>query len=451
MPETFYSLLTPANNSGTAGIARLTVDNATLHVDVVAMGATPGQVHLAEILGATDGTTVSSLATAAVDANGNGRVEASEAATVSGGTLFDLTLSGTNTHGAVNAADAPPAGPNGLLELSQTYQLDPTQPADAALLANLGHGALALTGLNQASTGAAGTSYDPALPASEGLLFAAPDQLAETAGTPLSWLTGDANAFLAGASAALSNLAPYMLNAAGTGPVAPEPAGVAASGATDVAALLLPSNNSGALGATTVHFDAAAGTVTVDLYMTGLTPNEVHASHIHGFANGAPSLLPNETLDVDRDGFVEDQEGEGVIGPVILALTQDGSVSDATVVGNFPRADANGNLHLQETYRFDTSDPGQNLLFTELEQRLVGREVQVHGLDVTAQQGAGTPYEVHGAAGYVPNLPVANGILLPLNGTAASPELAGLVQLVESHVGASSPAPATAASDQLFA
>ena len=42
--------------------------------------------------------------------------------------------------------------------------------------------------------------------------------------------------------------------------------------------------------------------------MTGLTPGLEHASHIHGFANDAPSLLPNYRLDADKDGFVKTLE-----------------------------------------------------------------------------------------------------------------------------------------------
>jgi hypothetical protein len=51
---------------------------------------------------------------------------------------------------------------------------------------------------------------------------------------------------------------------------------------------------------------------------------------------------------------IEDQEGEKVVGPVILALTQDGSISDAELTANFPKADADGVVRLHETYSFDS-------------------------------------------------------------------------------------------------
>lgn len=445
MAQTFYTLLAPTNNSGVTGIARLTLDGSTLHVDLAATGATPVQLHPIELLGLGSGT--ERLATAANDTNGNGRIEASEAAAVAGSPIFDLTLSGANTHGAGAPTDAPPAAEGGLLLLSQTYTLDPAQAADAQVLQRLQGRVLEVSGLNQPATdpatGQAATAYDATLPAAAGTVTALPSAFSGI--SSLSWLTGDANTFLQHAQAALGALAPYQLNQQGTGPLAPEPAG-AATGATSYAALLLPSNNSGAIGATTVSIDAAADTVTVDLYMVGLTPNQVHASHIHGFSNEAPSLVPNLSLDADRDGFVEDQEGEGVIGPVILGLTRDGSISDAVLTGNYASADANGTLRVQQTYKFDASNPAQATLLSELEARLAGREVQVHGLDVTAQQGAGTVNEVDGTAGYKPNLPVANGVLLPLDGSAASPDLASLVRAAQIELGIQ-----PAASDQVFA
>ena len=168
------------------------------------------------------------------------------------------------------------------------------------------------------------------------------------------------------------------------------------------------------MGAAVVTLNRADTSVAVDLAMTGLAPGEEHASHIHGFSNDVPSLLPNFRLDRDGDGFVEDQEGEAVVGPVIFGLTRDGSTTNASLAADFLVAGAAGNLHLRQAYDFDTADPVENELFGELVDRLTGREVQVHGLFVPATQGEGTPNEVNGVAGYKPGLPVANGILLPV-------------------------------------
>jgi hypothetical protein len=194
------------------------------------------------------------------------------------------------------------------------------------------------------------------------------------------------------------------------------------------------------VGAAVVTLNRADTSVAVDLAMAGLAPGEEHASHIHGFSNDVPSLLPNFRLDRDGDGFVEDQEGEAVVGPVIFGLTRDGSITNASLAADFPVADAAGNLHLRQTYDFDTADPVENELFGELVDRLTGREVQVHGLFVPATQGEGTPNEVNGVAGYKPGLPVANGILLPVSDADTARDLAAATQSLERAV-ASEPAP----------
>jgi hypothetical protein len=215
-------------------------------------------------------------------------------------------------------------------------------------------------------------------------------------------------------------LAPYTLNEAGTGPLAPETANrLDAPQTSTFVSLLQPANGSGVRGAAEIRFDEAAGVITVDLAAFGLTPDVAHASHIHGFSDDRPSLLPNPSLDQDRDGFVEDQEGDEVVGPVILALTTDGKVTDATRAAAFPVADAQGQLRLHETYQFDLGDPGQLAIFEELRDRLAGRELQIHGLEVAPGTGAGTPHEINGTGGYRAPLPVANGIVLPVDESAS--------------------------------
>jgi hypothetical protein len=209
-------------------------------------------------------------------------------------------------------------------------------------------------------------------------------------------------------------LAPYTILPLVGGTVAPEPARVDAPAVNTFTSLLLPANNSGVLGAARAVFDEVAGTVTLDFRATGLTPGQEHALHIHGFSDDRPSLIPNALLEADRDGFVEDLEGEGVVGPVLLALTADGTVSDATAIGNFPVADASGALDLSTTYQFNLSDPGELARYTDLRDRFTGRELQIHGMNVSAGVGAGTPNEVDGTAGYKAALPVADGILLPV-------------------------------------
>jgi hypothetical protein len=227
-------------------------------------------------------------------------------------------------------------------------------------------------------------------------------------------LLAQAFTFLAGEG--LDLLRPYQLNPEGTGPAAPEsPAVLAAAEQTDTfVALLTPANDSGVLGAALVHFDEEQGDVTIAVRASGLTPNEVHPQHIHGFEDDRPSLIPTIALDQDLDGFVEGPEAGPVYGPVLLAATASGEVSREAVSADFPRADANGNLSFIQTYDFDLSNADDAFVFEELQDRLVGRLFQIHGLELKPGEGEGTDFEVNGSGGYIPELGVANGVLLPL-------------------------------------
>jgi hypothetical protein len=183
----------------------------------------------------------------------------------------------------------------------------------------------------------------------------------------------------------------------------------AATGGATFAALLAPSNNSGVLGAGLVHLED--GTVTVDIHAAGLTPDEVHPQHIHGFPDGSPSQPPTIALDADRDGFVETPEGEQAIGSVLLSLTASGTPAGDAASTDFPAVGPDGRLDFHQTYTFDLGNPEQAAIYGSLTDHLDGRALELHGLAVPAGEGAGTPNEVNGTDGYVAELPVAGGIL----------------------------------------
>ena len=438
MADEFLTLLTPANNSGVLGLARTSLDGTVLTVDVAASGLTPGEVHPFHLHGFLNDAP-ERLAVALDDADGDGVVETSEGeSTAYGSVVAGLTASGKAGYGLEVSPDFPAADAAGNLAFHQSYALDPADPNDAQILARvearLDGRVLEFHGLDLPGGGGLGTGgevngaagYNPQVPVSQGQLYEVPPALAAAAEVlgGAGWLGADSATFLAQASTLLAALGPYTLNPAGTGPAAPEPAGVQTAATETYAALLQPSNGSGVLGLAAVQIDQANATVTVELWASGLTPDQAHASHIHGFADDAPSLLPNFRLDADRDGFVEDAEGEPVVGPVLMALTEDGSISNAVLPNPVTRADAGGNLRISEYYRFDTTDPAQAAIFQELQDRVTGREVQIHGLLVPATEGEGTPGEVNGVAGYKADLPVANGILLPLGEALGSFQLA---------------------------
>jgi hypothetical protein len=214
----------------------------------------------------------------------------------------------------------------------------------------------------------------------------------------------------------LDLLRPYQLNPEGTGPAAPESQAVleAAEETDTFVALLTPANDSGVLGAALVHFDEEEGDVTIAVRASGLTPNEVHPQHIHGFEDDRPSLIPTIALDQDLDGFVEGPEAGPVYGPVLLSATASGEVSREAVSADFPRADENGNLSFIQTYDLNPNDADDAFVFEELQDRLAGRLFQIHGIELKPGEGEGTDFEVNGSGGYIPELGVANGVLLPL-------------------------------------
>jgi hypothetical protein len=184
------------------------------------------------------------------------------------------------------------------------------------------------------------------------------------------------------------------------------------------AALLTPSNNSGASGLAVVTLDDHTGTLTVAIEAKGLTPDVIHPQHIHGFPDDKPSHPPTIALDTDRDGFVETPEGAKAVGPVLLSLTASGDVTKADNIKDFPVADAHGRLDFEQTYHFDLSNKQDAQIFHELEDRVAGRALELHGLQVPPGEGKGTPYEVHGQGGYIAELPVAGGILHPVSDPA---------------------------------
>ncbi|HYG89284.1 MAG TPA: hypothetical protein VD978_23840 [Azospirillum sp.] len=174
--------------------------------------------------------------------------------------------------------------------------------------------------------------------------------------------------------------------------------------------VLNASNNSNVQGGALVSL--GENTLTVNAVVMGLEPGEVHPFHIHGFQDDSPSTLPDLFQDGDQDGFVEDPEGEPVTGGVLLALTTEGPPSDVLLSDDFPVADENGVLEFSRIYEFDLADPTQAEIFGHLSTRLEDRVLQLHGLTLPQEGfGEGTPNEVNGAAGYIAELPVADGLL----------------------------------------
>ncbi len=219
---------------------------------------------------------------------------------------------------------------------------------------------------------------------------------------------------------------------------------VTALGATSATASILtyeatltPLNNSGVSGMATARYNTTDNTLQFTVNATGLTPEQMHAQHIHGsFSStgctdvapgGSPlagacldgtvnvdSTLPTLANDIDGDGFLETLEGAPAYGPVLLNLAE-ASGDPGNLV--FPMANAAGEISFTEIYDLESTD----LLFDPLNSidhetedlfPLSLREYVVHGVFVNNSNAAVTDdmFEIQGPVNaYVPLLPAAAG------------------------------------------
>lgn len=174
---------------------------------------------------------------------------------------------------------------------------------------------------------------------------------------------------------------------------------------------LQPLNNSGIHGTAFLTL-IDTNTLTVTINATGLVPNQPHPQHIHGLPGGVNSTSPTLAVDADHDGFIEVLEGAQTYGPIIQNLTT--PPGDAT---GFPIANAAGVINFSQTYNLNDpltfagvapplgfANPDKSLLFP-----LENREIVLHGINVPAGVGSGTPGEVNGSGGYLAVLPAASG------------------------------------------
>src|SRR4051812_18715252 len=105
------------------------------------------------------------------------------------------------------------------------------------------------------------------------------------------------------------------------------PAVIAAAAPVNFKATFATANNSGVTGTAQLSLDGNA--LTVSIQANGLEPGQVHAQHIHGFADGRPSVLPPPVLtpqiDTNQNGLLDDPEAEALVGPPLVTLTLSGN------------------------------------------------------------------------------------------------------------------------------
>ncbi len=171
---------------------------------------------------------------------------------------------------------------------------------------------------------------------------------------------------------------------------------------------LRPLNNSGVHGAADLVLTGRE--LTVSVQASGMTPDQVHAQHIHGInSEDGAAECPTDAQDTNKDSFISVSEGAPTYGPIKLNLTNPQTPfgpNDTIVNGvklftpfagmpaptSFPKADANGNISFSNTYVFDTNDAAANAAFQTLNP-LTNQEIVLHGAvapkDVETAQGGG--------------------------------------------------------------
>jgi hypothetical protein len=116
--------------------------------------------------------------------------------------------------------------------------------------------------------------------------------------------------------------------------------------------------------------------VDVHVVATGLSPNLVHAMHIHGVGD---SECPDKGDRNDRkaDGLIDTTEGLPDYGPIRVSLTTEGDATPASglAVTRFMVADENGRINYDRSFRIGDNFP------LRIARNLAQMQVVIHGID----------------------------------------------------------------------
>lgn len=117
------------------------------------------------------------------------------------------------------------------------------------------------------------------------------------------------------------------------------------------------------------YFEVTGNTLKATILASGVTPNQVHPQHIHGFDNGTNSTCPPMSADENGDGLISLEEGVPYYGGVQLALNNED--------GSFPTANTHGFYTYHRTFDLTgTSLPTWEDLSVVVHGRNVGGDYQ---------------------------------------------------------------------------
>lgn len=143
---------------------------------------------------------------------------------------------------------------------------------------------------------------------------------------------------------------------------------------------LLPLNGTDATGTATLTPNPD-GSLRVQVNASGLLPNQPHAQHIHGNAEGRDFVCPGPAEDVSRDrngdGLLSAVDGSAAYGPIFISLTTTGATDSGSglALDRFPVADETGQVVYDRTLSAEELPEGTVAHLADL-------TVVEHGIDV---------------------------------------------------------------------
>ncbi len=158
-------------------------------------------------------------------------------------------------------------------------------------------------------------------------------------------------------------------------------ASVGAQAPVTYVATLHPMNTNvtGSSASGQVRFSIVGDTMTIEVDVTGVSPNMVHWQHFHGFADNRDATCPTAAADTNHDGIIDLIETGPMSGTTMVPFDTDPAAMDIAH-GTYPTASATGTYHYQETVSLAALQAAFAKAFSDQKLDLDRRVVFIHGV-----------------------------------------------------------------------
>lgn len=127
------------------------------------------------------------------------------------------------------------------------------------------------------------------------------------------------------------------------------------------------------------RFVVDGDTLTITIDVRGAPPDTVHWQHFHGFKDGQAATCPSVADDANHDGIIDLIETGKTAGTTMVPFINHPARMDIAH-GTYPKADANGDYHYQETVSLKALDAAFAKEFPGQKLDLAKRVVFIHGV-----------------------------------------------------------------------